>query len=90
MRLTTVLRDEVFGKISNRVRGIVIYKLSPYEQRAFAGFLKNGIPNTVRRVAENLPYLVPFVFINYFIYSEAEKEYKRLMRKNPADYENEE
>ncbi|NEU33974.1 cytochrome b-c1 complex subunit 8, partial [bacterium LRH843] len=80
--------DEAFGSISKRVRGIVIYKLSPYEQRAFAGYFKHGVPNTVRRVAESLPYLLPMVFGTYFIYSEAEKEHKRLMRKNPADYEN--
>lgn len=37
-----------FGELA-KVNGIVIHKISPFEQRAFAGVLSKGIPNTFRR-----------------------------------------
>ena len=30
-------------------RGVVEYSMSPYEQKAFAGFFKKGAPQLVRR-----------------------------------------
>ena len=42
-------------------RGIAIYALSPYEQRAFAGALHQAVFNTFRRVTGQAFYIaVPF------------------------------
>lgn len=37
-----------FGELAH-VRGIIKYSLSPFEQRAFAGAIKYGVPNLFRR-----------------------------------------
>ncbi|KAJ8919435.1 hypothetical protein NQ315_016533 [Exocentrus adspersus] len=76
-----------FGQLY-KLRGIITYRLSPFEQRAFAGVISKGIPNTLRRISESIFYVVPPLAIGYLVYDQAEKEHERLMRKNPADYEN--
>lgn len=45
-----------FGELM-RLRGIITFKLSPHEQRAFAGAIKEGVPNTIRRIATEFPFL---------------------------------
>lgn len=47
-----------FGELA-KLRGIVQYSLSPFEQRAFAGVISKGIPNTIRRISENVFRVVP-------------------------------
>lgn len=42
-----------------KVRGIVTYKLSPFEQRAFAGAISNGVPNMIRRFRSQVFRVVP-------------------------------
>lgn len=37
-----------FGELA-KIRGIVYYKLSPYEQKAFKGVIQNGVPNLFRK-----------------------------------------
>uniref|UniRef100_A0A023GEA3 Cytochrome b-c1 complex subunit 8 n=1 Tax=Amblyomma triste TaxID=251400 RepID=A0A023GEA3_AMBTT len=76
-----------FGNLY-KLRGIVMYRLSPYEQRAFAGLFKQGIPNTFRRTMDQFPYVVPPFVVGYLIYDWAEREHKKSMRKNPADFAN--
>ena len=45
-----------FGELM-KLRGIITFKLSPHEQRAFAGAIKDGVPNTIRRIATEFPFL---------------------------------
>lgn len=40
----------VLGNLGVHVRHIITYSLSPYEQRAFAGFLSRDIPLMLRRM----------------------------------------
>jgi hypothetical protein len=47
-----------FGELA-KLRGIVIHKISPYEQKAFAGAISNGVPNTFRRMSAQLFRVVP-------------------------------
>lgn len=47
-----------FGELA-KIRGIVIHKISPYEQKAFAGAISNGVPNTFRRVSAQLFRVAP-------------------------------
>eukprot|EP00516_Mucochytrium_quahogii_P003364 CAMPEP_0203755364 /NCGR_PEP_ID=MMETSP0098-20131031/8824_1 /ASSEMBLY_ACC=CAM_ASM_000208 /TAXON_ID=96639 /ORGANISM=" , Strain NY0313808BC1" /LENGTH=89 /DNA_ID=CAMNT_0050646789 /DNA_START=44 /DNA_END=313 /DNA_ORIENTATION=+ len=42
-----------------RVVGFVEYNLSPFEQRAFAGVLKEGIGNTAVRYAKSFWLVIP-------------------------------
>ncbi|KAJ8942904.1 hypothetical protein NQ314_009879 [Rhamnusium bicolor] len=76
-----------FGQLY-KLRGIITYRLSPFEQRAFAGVISHGFPNTLRRISESVLYVVPPLAIAYLVYDQTEKEHHRLMLKNPADYEN--
>ncbi|CAH1103893.1 unnamed protein product [Psylliodes chrysocephalus] len=76
-----------FGQL-HRLRGIVVFKLSHFEQKAFAGIISHGFPNTLRRILDQIPYVVPPLGLAYIIYDQTEKEHHRLMLKNPADYEN--
>uniref|UniRef100_A0A023FG99 Cytochrome b-c1 complex subunit 8 n=1 Tax=Amblyomma cajennense TaxID=34607 RepID=A0A023FG99_AMBCJ len=76
-----------FGNLY-KLRGIVTYRLSPYEQRAFAGLLKHGLPNTFRRTMDQFPCVVPPFIAAYLVYDWAEREHKKSMRKNPADFIN--
>ncbi|XP_023026043.1 cytochrome b-c1 complex subunit 8 [Leptinotarsa decemlineata] len=78
-----------FGQLF-KLRGIITYRISPFEQKAFAGVISHGFPNTIRRISENILYIVPPLGLAYLIYDQAEKEHHRLMLKNPADYENDE
>jgi len=77
-----------FGSLGARVSGIVYYSLSPHEQRAFAGIISKGLPNTIRRIRSQFLRVVPPLFIGYIVYDWGTKENLRQSRKNPKDYEN--
>ena len=53
-----------FGELA-RLRGIISFKISPHEQRAFAGLLSQGLPNTFRRILSEAFYVAvrKFFFI---------------------------
>lgn len=38
-----------FGNLAY-ISGITYFRISPYEQRAFAGMIKDGVPNMIRRI----------------------------------------
>lgn len=50
-----------FGELA-KVRGIVVHKISPFEQKAFAGAISKGFPNTLRRVSNSVFRIVPRKF----------------------------
>ncbi|CAH8596119.1 unnamed protein product [Schistosoma rodhaini] len=69
-----------FGHLNYR-RGVITYSLSPYEQKAFSGFFKDGFPNLMRRFREKVLIVgTPFV-ITYMIIEWANEENKRSKRK---------
>ncbi|CAH1370539.1 cytochrome b-c1 complex subunit 8 [Tenebrio molitor] len=76
-----------FGQL-HKLRGIITYRVSPFELKAFSGMISHGLPNMVRRIREEIFYVVPPFVIAYVVYDQVEKEHHRLMKKNPADYEN--
>jgi hypothetical protein len=47
-----------FGELA-RVRGVIQYRLSPFEQRAFAGAISKGLPNILYRVRSNIFRVLP-------------------------------
>ncbi|KAG8199668.1 hypothetical protein JTE90_022118 [Oedothorax gibbosus] len=76
-----------FGELA-KMRGIIQYRLSPYEQNIFAGFFSKGFPNLGRRIRNQILVIAPPFIGAYLIYDWANKEFARLQRKNPKDYEN--
>lgn len=47
-----------FGELY-KMRGIITYKISPFEIKAFHGVFTHGIQRTLRRIADNFFYIVP-------------------------------
>jgi len=78
-----------WGNLGVRVRGVITYSLSPFEQRAFAGAISQGVPNMVRRIRGQFFRVVPPFVIAYMIYDWGEKANALTSRKNPADFEHE-
>ncbi|XP_072941479.1 cytochrome b-c1 complex subunit 8 [Epargyreus clarus] len=78
-----------FGNLAT-IRGIITYKLSPHEQRAYAGAVSNGIPNFFRRFRASVFRVAPPFILSYLLYEGIEREHHRLTRKNPADFANDE
>lgn len=50
-----------FGELA-KIRGLITYKLSPHEQRAYAGAISNGLPNIFRRFRESVFRVAPRKF----------------------------
>lgn len=80
----------VMGNILRDFRHVITYRISPYEQRAFAGFFEDGAPNLVRRFFSNVPYIGPPLLVFLGIFYWMEKKSIEVTRKNPKDYEDEE
>jgi len=77
-----------FGQLKTNIRGVITTKLSPFEQKAFKGIITHGIPNSIRRTLSNLPFMVPPMIIGYLVYDWAEETHHKSLRKNPADFAN--
>ncbi len=69
-----------FGNLAS-VRNQITYSLSPYEQKPFAKAIKLGLPNSIRRIVEEAPYVLPPLLLGYAIYSWTANESHRLHRK---------
>lgn len=55
-----------FGELY-KLRGIITYKLSPFELKAFHGYFSGGLRRTMRKISDNFFYVVPrkYIFSNY-------------------------
>ncbi len=49
----------ILGNLGVRVRHIISYTLSPYEQKAFAGYLSRDLPNMFRRLFNTSQSMLP-------------------------------
>uniref|UniRef100_T2MJ33 Cytochrome b-c1 complex subunit 8 n=1 Tax=Hydra vulgaris TaxID=6087 RepID=T2MJ33_HYDVU len=76
-----------FGELV-KFKNVIEYSISPFEQRAFAGFLSKGFPNLYRRFMSQVFYVAPPFLGLAFIINWANKKNAQLSRKNPKDYEN--
>ncbi|XP_060848651.1 cytochrome b-c1 complex subunit 8 [Rhopalosiphum padi] len=77
-----------FGNLKTDIRGVITTKLSPFEQKAFKGLFSHGVPNSIKRTASNLPFIVPPMIIGYLVYDWAVHAHHESLRKNPADFAN--
>ncbi|NWS13522.1 QCR8 protein, partial [Pachyramphus minor] len=82
----TAAMGKHFGNLA-RVRHVITYSLSPFEQRAIPNIFSQGVPNVMRRFSSQVLKVVPPLAVGYLIYSWGMQEFERLKRKNPADYE---
>lgn len=71
-----------------KVQGIVVHKISPFEQRAFPNFFKTAIPNTFRRIRSNVFRILPAFVVGTMVYYSVEELYEQYQRKDPKLYEN--
>ncbi len=71
-------------------KNIITYSLSPFEQKAFGGILRQGIPNVIRRFFDEVFFVMPGLTAAGLVYYYGTKDFERRQRKNLADYENEE
>ncbi|XP_077465711.1 cytochrome b-c1 complex subunit 8 [Stigmatopora argus] len=78
-----------FGDLA-RIRHVITYSLSPFEQKAFANYFSKGIPNVWRRFRASFFKVAPPMALMYLTYSWGNSVHKQSKRKNLADYENEE
>ncbi|NXQ26129.1 QCR8 protein, partial [Alaudala cheleensis] len=84
----TAAMGKHFGNLA-RVRHVITYSLSPFEQRAIPHVLSHGVPNVARRFTSQVLRVVPPLAIGYLIYSWGTQEFERLKRKNPDEYKHE-
>ena len=79
------------GQFGNLIKykNVISYSLSPFEQRAFAGFFSKGVGNLYRRFMGQVFYVLPPFVMGAMIINAAEKENLRLSRKNPEDFAHE-
>jgi len=90
MRTSLVRQGLGFGHLGVTIRGTTKYHLSPMEQKAFAGAISNGVPNTLWRIRRSVLTVAPPFVLSYLIYTSAEAEHTRLMRKKPGEFDDEE
>lgn len=53
-----VIMGREFGNLA-RIRHVISYSLSPFEQRAFPSYFSKGIPNVLRRTRERILRVAP-------------------------------
>ncbi|XP_056149081.1 cytochrome b-c1 complex subunit 8 [Lampris incognitus] len=76
-----------FGDLA-RIRYIITYSLSPFEQKAFPNYFSKGIPNLWRRFTASFFKVAPPMVLMYATYTWGNHANQQSKRKNPADYEN--
>ncbi|XP_043443671.1 cytochrome b-c1 complex subunit 8 [Prionailurus bengalensis] len=79
-----------FGHLT-RMRHVITYSLSPFEQRAFPHYFSKGIPNVLRRTRACILRVLPRECLGrgfYLVYTWGTQEFEKSKRKNPAAYEN--
>ncbi|XP_013190092.1 cytochrome b-c1 complex subunit 8-like [Amyelois transitella] len=74
-----------FGELA-KIRGIVYYKLSPHEQKPFAGAFTYGAANVLTRTSASILYWLPPIVVGYLIYKGVEEAHHHSKRKDPRDY----
>nr|BAA23321.1 low molecular mass ubiquinone-binding protein [Homo sapiens] len=69
-----------FGNLT-RMRHVISYSLSPFEQRAYPHVFTKGIPNVLRRIRESFFRVVPQFVVFYLIYTWGTEEFERSKRR---------
>lgn len=51
-----------FGNLA-KINGVVYFRLSPYEQKAFKGIISEGVPNLIRRINDRVFRIAPCKYL---------------------------
>lgn len=73
---------------SIKVHGIVVHKISPFEQKAFAGVWTKGFPNTMRRMQSSIIRAWLPLLSGFLVYDYVENLFTKINRKDPKIFEN--
>ena len=69
------------------IRNIVYYKVSSYEQRAFAHFWRDSFRNIFNEIRTHAPLILPPTAVAYLTLKWGEAERERAVRKDPKVHE---
>ncbi|MED6284931.1 hypothetical protein CHARACLAT_023887, partial [Characodon lateralis] len=78
-----------FGDLA-KVRHVITYSLSPFEQRAFPNYFSKGLPNLWRRFTGSFFTVAPPMVLGYLTYSWGNSVHEQSKKKNPDDFANDE
>ncbi|XP_072289593.1 cytochrome b-c1 complex subunit 8 [Eucyclogobius newberryi] len=78
-----------FGELA-KIRHVITYTISPFEQKAFPNYFSKGIPNVWRRITSSFFKVAPPMILMYTCYTWGNHVYEQGKRKIATDYENDE
>ncbi|XP_008325617.1 cytochrome b-c1 complex subunit 8 isoform X2 [Cynoglossus semilaevis] len=78
-----------FGDLA-KVRHVITYSISPFEQRAFPHYFSKGLPNVWRRFRSSVFKIGPPMMAVLLTYYWGNFIHEKNKKKNLADYENDE
>ncbi|XP_032371010.1 LOW QUALITY PROTEIN: cytochrome b-c1 complex subunit 8-like [Etheostoma spectabile] len=78
-----------FGDLA-KIRHVITYSLSPFEQRALPNYFSKGIPNVWRQVTSSFFKVAPPMTLMYLTYTWGNSVPQQGKRKLAADFENDE
>jgi len=86
MRLSIPRLAATWGKFDYNRRGVIEYGISKFELKPFANIVTERVPNWVRRIAWQVPFMTPGLIYAVVTYNFIVTEAYRVSRKNPADF----
>ncbi|XP_062381146.1 cytochrome b-c1 complex subunit 8 [Sardina pilchardus] len=75
-----------FGDLA-RIRHVITYSISPFEQKAFANYFSKGIPNVWRRFRASVFKVAPPMTVMYLTYTWGNSVHEQGKKKNISDFE---
>ncbi|XP_074030392.1 cytochrome b-c1 complex subunit 8-like [Leptinotarsa decemlineata] len=68
------------------LKSVIFFEVSPFHLKILPSL---RIPNTIRRIREEFPYVVPPLAFGWLVYNQTEKLHVKYKRKQPGDYDDE-
>ncbi|XP_051505717.1 cytochrome b-c1 complex subunit 8-like isoform X2 [Myxocyprinus asiaticus] len=75
-----------FGDLA-KIRHVITYSISPFEQKAFPNYFSKGIPNVWRRFKGSVFKVAPPMILMYLTYTWGNHVHEQSKRKNLADFD---
>jgi len=66
------------------IRNIVYYRVSSYEQKAFANFWRESTANIFNLIRNHAPFVTPPATFYYLYFKWGQAEREKMIRKDPA------
>ncbi|KAG9334829.1 hypothetical protein JZ751_006398 [Albula glossodonta] len=78
-----------FGDLA-KIRHVITYSISPFEQRAFPNYFSKGTMNVWRRFRASIFKITPPMVVLYLTYTWGNHVHEQGKRKDISVYENDE